>query len=276
MRKAVNERNAYLQNKDENIDYLTLLKITIRPKLEIIRAYMIYGLFEDAEDGIQSCLEYIRPCNWPYELKRDLRMSRATLMKEKGILNTAWKLSHSSDEIREQSLSAMDLKQQELLREMLNNHSHITMIAKELEDIKSCLDRNETEGIKERLDICEPIMQQLLYCRKHNELIIEYRNKLSELKKLNNRLTEVPFESLKKKENLHVSASKYKRTLLWLIERINNVAEAFDNEKYMWCRNHINSSLLILDELGIKDDNTELVRKQLELWEERVDKEIEP
>lgn len=276
MRKAVNEQNAYLQNKDENIDYHQLLDKIVQSKIHLFETYLILGLFDQAQAVYQECLEEIKPHNWPYELKNKLRKKHESIAYKGNLLQLSMRLCGSTDEELELRLADMDTKSQELMRKIIHNHNLVLILAKDLDCIQEALLKNETVGIQEKLDECGSIINEVLQTKGLKKPLAEYRQRFAALKERFTRINSVHFESLKLEKYSHISEKKYRQNLLAFIDRIETLTEAYEEGKYMWCRNYINSSLVMLDEFEVKDENTELIRKQLELWEERVDKKIEP
>ena len=57
---------------------------------------------------------------------------------------------------------------------------------------------------------------------------------------------------------------EYKQTLLTLIERIESIKDAIKNEDYNYCMNMIDVSYSILEELRYEDENTRLIRSELD------------
>lgn len=271
MRMAVNEQNAYLQNKDENIDYHQLLDKTVQTKIHLFETYLILGLFDQALTIHKECLEDIKPHNWPYELKNSLKKKSEAIMYKGNLLQLAIRLSSSTTEEQELRLKDMDSNSQNMIRTIIHHHNLIDILAHDLDYIQDTLSMNKTEGVLVKLDECGSILSELIQNKSYKKPLAEYRQRFALFKERFIRINTVHFESLKLVEYSHISEKSYRRNLLAFINRIEMIEEAFDEGKLLWCRNFINSSLLMLDEFKVKDENTQLIRKHLEMWEERVD-----
>ena len=58
----------------------------------------------------------------------------------------------------------------------------------------------------------------------------------------------------------------YKKTIIMLIEYVENIQKAFSEGLPDKCRNLINEANSVLDAFGVEDKNTSLVRKHLNHW----------
>ena len=66
----------------------------------------------------------------------------------------------------------------------------------------------------------------------------------------------------------------YKKTLLDLIEQLKKIEDLYNNGNYIECRNLIDLCVITLDNLDVSDDNTKLLRKHFDMWEEKAKKEL--
>ena len=62
----------------------------------------------------------------------------------------------------------------------------------------------------------------------------------------------------------------YKTTILSLIERIEMIQKSFSAADYDSCETSLEIAYYMLDELHINDDNTALIKQQLDQWSEKI------
>ena len=92
-------------------------------------------------------------------------------------------------------------------------------------------------------------------------------SRINELKRSLHILKESDMLMLKKEQD-------YKQTLLDLIEQLKKIEDLYNNGNYLDCRNLIDLCVITLDNLDVVDDNTKLLRKHFDMWEEKAMKEL--
>ena len=62
----------------------------------------------------------------------------------------------------------------------------------------------------------------------------------------------------------------YKTTILSLIERIEMIQKSFSDADYDSCKSVLEIAYHMLDEFHVNDDNTALIKCQLDKWSEQI------
>lgn len=68
---------------------------------------------------------------------------------------------------------------------------------------------------------------------------------------------------------------EYKTAILSVIERIEKVKQAFEQNDLDTCENELEIAEFLMDDFTFEDDNTKLLRGQIELWKNRIAEENE-
>ena len=58
----------------------------------------------------------------------------------------------------------------------------------------------------------------------------------------------------------------YKTSILSVIERIEKVKQAFEQNDLDTCENELEIAEFLMDDFSFEDDNTKLLRSQIEMW----------
>ena len=62
----------------------------------------------------------------------------------------------------------------------------------------------------------------------------------------------------------------YKTSILSVIERIEKVKQAFEQSDLDTCENELEIAEFLMDDFSFEDDNTKLLRSQIEMWKEKI------
>lgn len=68
----------------------------------------------------------------------------------------------------------------------------------------------------------------------------------------------------------YFNKQEYKAAILSLIERLEIIQEAFDDGDYDSCETALEIAYYMFDELPVNDDNTMLIKQQLDQWNEHL------
>ena len=63
---------------------------------------------------------------------------------------------------------------------------------------------------------------------------------------------------------------EYKTSILSVIERIEKVKHAFEQNDLDTCENELEIAEFLMDDFSFKDDNTKLLRSQIEMWKKKI------
>ena len=64
--------------------------------------------------------------------------------------------------------------------------------------------------------------------------------------------------------------SEYKKSVLAILERIEQAKKAFENGDVDESSDQLEIAEYLLQELAVEDENTTLLKKQLEIWKTRI------
>ena len=70
--------------------------------------------------------------------------------------------------------------------------------------------------------------------------------------------------------NISQRQADYKATILSMIERIEKVKQAFEQNDLDTCENELEIAEFLMDDFTIEDDNTKLLRGQIEMWKRKI------
>ena len=129
------------------------------------------------------------------------------------------------------------------------------------------LNKMETEGVLERLDKCVATLAEMKKVYKHRKLLGDLETRINELKRSLRLLKIADTEQLNKQKT-------YNETLIELIEQLKKIEELFNKGHYIECRNLIDLCIITLDNLDVVDDNTQLLRRHFDAWEEKAKTEL--
>ena len=171
------------------------------------------------------------------------------------------------------STPTMD-KGQQTLKVILSNIQIIQKIDLLLAENDSLLEEKKTEGVAERISQCRNLLLTIQRAgkkemtRKYNALFQEQESLLNKVK-VGHQIPEkevsnIPTESAKHTPAQYFDKQEYKRTILSLIERIESIRKALEDEDYDTCETLLEIGYYMLEELNVEDDNTELVKQQLD------------
>ena len=66
------------------------------------------------------------------------------------------------------------------------------------------------------------------------------------------------------------SEADYKASILSVIERIEKVKQAFEQNDLDTCENELEIAEFLMDDFSFEDDNTKLLRSQIEMWKKKI------
>lgn len=264
------EKNSKLKKKvdKESLEfYYNLFTSDIHVKAEKARSALLYGRFSLAESLYIECLDTVNSTTWPPSLEVLIKQRCNAINEGFKIIECAKGLLSLSPEERDRNIATIDTSKQEMYQIIISNHLALDTIGKELNIIQDLLNKKETEGVLERLDQCVATLAEMKNIYKHRKLLSDYESKINELKRALHLLRESDFVVFKKEQN-------YKKTLLDLIEQLKKIEDLYNNGNYIECRNLIDLCVITLDNLDVSDDNTKLLRKHFDMWEEKAKKEL--
>ena len=247
--------------------YYNLFTKDVHVKTETAKSTLLYGRFVIAESLYKECLDTINSISWPPKLEVLIKQSCDKINEGFKIIEFAKSLISLSQDERNHRIAALDTSKQEMYQIIISNHLALDAIEKELNTIQDLLDKKETKGVLERLNRCVATLAEMKNIYKHRKLLSDFESRINDLKRALHILKESDMLMLKKEQD-------YKQTLLDLIEQLKKIEDLYNNGNYLDCRNLIDLCVITLDNLDVVDDNTKLLRKHFDMWEEKAMKEL--
>lgn len=249
-RKTVNKQEKHQAN---------YLKTPIQNKIQKAYSKLVLGKIHLCKAILDECLIDLElatkecPDNFIY-LFESLNNE---IMVRFALISDIEYYSNLSKEEQTAFISRLNDNDKNIAGKALHNYIIIKEIEKILEDNEDLISKLQMDDAKQGLlritELCGTI-------------ITNKRKPLDET----SFLTVYPeYSTLLKNQYLKLKAHnrkplEYKQTLLTLIQRIDSIKIAFKNEEYDQCLNMIDVSYSILDELRYEDENTRLIRSELD------------
>ena len=146
---------------------------------------------------------------------------------------------------------------------IISNVRTIREIDALLNENESSLANSNTDDVSERLVRCRELLANIQrdgkkeVTAKYNTLFDEQQRKL--------RIT-----TDNKKAQQYFNKKEYKSAILSLIERLEIIQKTFNDGDYDTCETALEIAYYMLDEIQANDDNTTLIKRQLDQWTERI------
>ena len=247
--------------------YYNLFTKDVHAKTETAKFVLLYGRLDLAESLYKECLETVNSISWPTNLDELIKQRCDAIKEGFEIIECVKDLISLSPDEREQRIAALDISKQEICQIIISNHYALDAIEKELDNIQGLLNKKETEGVLERLDKCVATLAEMKKVYKHRKLLGDLESRINELKRSLRLLKIADTEQSNKQKT-------YNKTLIELIEQLKKIEELFNKGHYIECRNLIDLCVITLDNLDVVDDNTQLLRRHFDAWEEKAKTEL--
>lgn len=279
--QLIQNLNAYKKDTAET----KALSESLSKRLMHINTLLFFGKVDEAEDLLDSCNLDIEEIG-----SRHLR-GAGKLTTLRGKVEKMYRLMTSVKDVlgkteEEQSyyISNPTLgKEEYTLGVIISNVRTIREIDVLLEKNEATLADGNTDDVLDRLSKCMKLLETIQMTgkkevtAKYNALFEEQRQRLRLVKACKqstsvqpNAVEETTFKS--KEVSQQFSKKEYKAAILSLIERLEIIRKAFLNQDYDKCETEIEIAYYLLDELNVNDDNTLLIKQQLDQWNERLNK----
>lgn len=266
-----------LTNYKREIEEVKVISNLLSKRLVNIRAHLFFGEIQEAEDLLDICkLDIEELSSHQFRGSGKLTILKGRVEKMFNLLASVKELLILPEEKKIAMLSTITTdKDQQTLKVILSNIMIIQKIDFLLAENKTLLEEKNTEGVAERIDQCRSMLVTIKRAgkkemtRKYNALLQEQESLLSKVK-AGHKIHKKKVSSVhteQDKPNIQTQCfekQEYKTTILSLIERIENIRKALENEDYDTCETLLEISYYMLDELNIEDDNTELIKQHLD------------
>ena len=258
------------------VEEIKALSNLLSQRLVNIRALLFFGEIQEAEDLLDICkLDIEELSSHQFRGGGKLTTLRGRVDKMFELLASVKDLLGLPEEKKMEILSTQTMdKDQQILKVILSNIQVIQKVELLLAENDSLLAEKNTEGVAERISQCRNLLLTIQRAgkkemtRKYNSLFQEQESLLNKVK-AGHKIPEkevptIPAESAKHTPAQYFDKQEYKRTILSLIERIESIRKALEDEDYDTCETLLEIGYYMLDELNVEDDNTELVKQQLD------------
>ena len=266
-----------------DIEEVKTLSASLSKRLAHIKALLFFGKVNEAEDLLDICsLEIEEIGSHPIKGSGKLTTLRGRVEKMYELLASV--------------KSVLSLSEQEQLDYISNPHSdndekNLTIIltnVRIIKEIDALLEENNvnlvegnTDKVKKRLARCQKILLSVQEAgkkeviSKYNALINEQRRKYKKLLAAQHLpMVKPPVieKSNEKPDNAPelFDRQEYKTKILSLIERLDMIKDAYEKGDFDSCETSVEIAYYMFDELGVSDNNTALIKQQIDLWSERL------
>lgn len=237
---SINEIRSFTPNGSSKLTNLRVKADGLKELLQIINHYRNLSL-EDAEIFLQTL-----------EKPDTIR----TIFKAKSILEEVKNLLSKNDELIDN----------EKFEGVLDN---IDLCKKHLESVKSTNTKKAVGFYRDLVEKQTARYNKTLKRIKHLELEKEFKAKKQQ--KLEQQ--EKERQEQKQQESLpYIDKEEYRQTIICLIERLEKIQIKYESGDFEECDRLIDIGLIILDELNISDENTELLRSHFNQWMARLNR----
>ena len=167
-------------------------------------------------------------------------------------------------------------RREELLAKMVNSSIVIKEYEEQFEHIEQLMHDEKWEDAKKIL----AVLKEKLAAQKGPSVLKEitnnYQQKLDKISRyISEKKKSIKKENLiEEKLNEELKSEKdvaaYKSAILNVIERIEKVKQAFEQNDMDTCENELEIAEFLMDDFSFEDDNTKLLRSQIDMWKEKI------
>ena len=261
---------------DIDVEKIKNIKENITPKAEAVESLIIFGEIDEAKELTNACIyeidEYLK--THIHHGAEKLVSLRSKFDNMCGLTDSIRELISMSEEDQTYYISNLNShKDKEIISFAISNDRIMKEIDMLLNDNKKMLDDEKTDDVYENLDRCGELMSKLrgIGKRKMQEKYLamfdEQRLRLS---MLNDKLTAERIRTSVQYTSYPVDEKEYKKIIISLIERIEMIQKSFGAADYDSCETSLEIAYYMLDELHMNDDNTALIKQQLDQWSEKI------
>ena len=260
-RQLIHNITAY----QKEIKEVKALRALLSKRLERIKALLFFGQVDEAEDLLDICnLDIEEISSHPLRGTGKLTTLRGRVDKMYKLMASVKDLLGKTEEEQANYISNPTLEKDDYtLGIIISNVRTIREIDALLNENESSLANSNTDDVSERLFRCRELLANIQrdgkkeVTAKYNTLFDEQQRKL--------RIT-----TDNKKAPQYFNKKEYKSAILSLIERLEIIQKTFNDGDYDTCETALEIAYYMLDEIQANDDNTTLIKRQLDQWTERI------
>lgn len=267
MNNAIHNKIRQIQEASINADEIKRIKCLISERIERAKGFLNFGLVVEAEDLLDIC-------ELDMDDLRKLDPSGIRLIKVNGKI---YKLQAKITKVKEylsldncqigSLLEDESFRNQKSAWQNLANIYEVKKLSRMIQSVDEYIENNDYTSAKNILSQCNDIIEGFSGMGK--TLIQEvFKTKIEVLERMCPMPKEIDTNNKGKTKssvsNSHTYNPNYKRTILSVIERIELATKAYELNDISSCETHIEIADFMVDELGVSDDNIEMLNRQLD------------
>ena len=108
------------------------------------------------------------------------------------------------------------------------------------------------------------------YLTRYQQELVKLEKEIADRKKEAKKKEPTPKVSKEEGDKKPPKGEYYKTSILSVIERIEKVKQAFEQNDLDTCENELEIVEFLMDDFTFEDDNTKLLRSQIEMWKKKI------
>ena len=181
----------------------------------------------------------------------------------------------SKEEITDKLVFEDPSKKEKELRTIMRGYLVIQNCNKGIESIHQLMEEEKWIEARDMITSLRAEMPEMKGAAIVKECLVSYQQELIKLEKAiadKNKVAKKkePVPNKAKSEKRPQEGEEYKAAILSVIERIEKVNLAFGLNDIDTCENELEIAEFLMDDFTIEDDNTKLLRGQIEMWKRKI------
>lgn len=266
-----------LKHKNEiNVEEIRILRVKLSEIFSVVESSILYGKIDEARELTKTSISEINDY-----LKTHVQHGTERLVNIREKFNRIIELTDLLTDIislseEEQAYYISNLNSQrekETIRFAITNIKNIEEIDKMLSDNENMLANDKTDNVYENLTKCSSLMTDFRGIGRskiHEKYAAKITEQQDRLSMLSMKTTEAETNLLIRHTSEPVDKDEYKKIIISLIDRLETIQKSYNDADYDSCETSLEIAYYMLDELHTNDDNTALIKQQLEQWSERI------
>ena len=270
---------------------------TISDRIVRIKTLLMYGQLTDAEDLLDICyLDLEEIGKYPPAVYSKLPSMKNKIEKTRELFIQVKEVLGMPEQEQQQHISQLPRDRKKFsLANILHYAFTVRRIEHLLQQAEDLLDEGETTGAAHAIGECRRMVADITAIDK-NEKTNDGNTRIQELERKLNRIKEEKKinESCKPKDSAEAAddeytadkpsapedaddhpsepaqSKEYISTILLLINKLEEIQKAYEEEDFDSCESQVEIACFILDDLDAEDDNVKTITGQLEKWKQRL------
>lgn len=250
----------------------------ISDEIDRAKRQMYLGNFEDIEqlyEEFQIDQDFLLKLPLKTRGKYVQLHQRVEILKE--VAKQMKELSLLSEEkIKEKLVFEDPSKKEKELRTIMRGYLVIQNCNKGIESIHQLMEEEKWIEARDMITSLRAEMPEMKGAAIVKECLVSYQQELikqekaiADKKKSAKKKDPTP-NNMAKSEKKPQRGEDYKAAILSVIERIEKVNQAFEQNDLDTCENELEIAAFLMDDFTIEDDNTKLLRGQIEMWKRKI------